>query len=44
MIRSRLSLVALLLASIALTACSNPTAPQAKPAKVSAGWVQGSSI
>jgi hypothetical protein len=28
MIRSRLSLVALLLATLAVTACSNPTAPQ----------------
>ena len=43
MSRSRLPLVALLLAAFAVTACSNPTAPQPKQAKPSLGWYGGSS-
>jgi hypothetical protein len=43
MTRSRLSVVALLLAAFAVTACSNPTAPQPKQAKASLGFYGGSS-
>ena len=44
MTRSRLSLVALLLAAFAVTACSNPTGPQQpKQAKASLGVYGGSS-
>jgi hypothetical protein len=42
MTRSRLPLVALLLAAFAATACSNPTAPQPKQAKASLGVYGGS--
>ncbi|MFL5578614.1 MAG: hypothetical protein ACJ79S_21885 [Gemmatimonadaceae bacterium] len=46
MIRRHISLVALALATLAVAACSNPTAPSAKAPRVShdAGVVQGSSI
>ena len=42
MTRSRLSLVALLLAAFTATACSNPTAPQPNQAKASLGVYGGS--
>jgi hypothetical protein len=43
MIRRRLSAVALLLAALAVTACSSPTAPQ-QSAKPSLGTFGGSSL